>query len=59
MNMDDLMEQLDEALEGGLKIPGKRTMVDTEKIRAMLKTLPASCSLNNNVDNPWVQNRNK
>ncbi len=36
MNMDDLLEQLDEALEGGLKIPGRRTMVDTEKIRAII-----------------------
>ena len=34
--MDDLLEQLDEALDGGMKIPGKRTLIDTEKIRAIV-----------------------
>ena len=36
MNMDDLLEQLDEALDGGIKIPGKRSVLDTEKIRAIV-----------------------
>ena len=36
MNMDDLLEQLDESLDGGIKIPGKRTVIDTEKIRAII-----------------------
>jgi len=36
MNMDDLLEQLDESLDGGMKIPGKRTLIDTEKIRAIV-----------------------
>jgi len=34
--MDDLLEQLDESLDGGIKIPGKRTVIDTEKIRAII-----------------------
>lgn len=36
MNMDDLMEQLDEVLDGGLKLPGKRVIVDVEKVRAII-----------------------
>ena len=34
--MDDLLEQLDESLDGGIKIPGKRSVLDTEKIRAIV-----------------------
>ncbi len=36
MNMDDLMEQLDEVLETGFKMPGKRVVVDIEKVRAII-----------------------
>lgn len=36
MNMDDLMEQLDEVLESGFKMPGKRVVVDVEKVRAII-----------------------
>lgn len=36
MNMDDLMEQLDEVLEGGFKMPGKRVVIDVEKVRAII-----------------------
>ena len=36
MNMDDLIEQLDEALDGGFKMPGKRVVVDVEKVRAIV-----------------------
>lgn len=36
MNMDDLMEQLDETLDSGLKIPGKRVVIDVEKVRAII-----------------------
>ncbi len=36
MNMDDLMEQLDEVLDGGFKMPGKRVVVDVEKVRAII-----------------------
>ena len=36
MNMEELLEQLDEALDGGLKFPGKKCVVDVEKIRAII-----------------------
>ncbi len=36
MNMDDLIEQLDEVLDGGFKMPGKRVIVDVEKVRAIV-----------------------
>lgn len=36
MNMDDLMEQLDEVLESGFKMPGKRVVVEVEKVRAII-----------------------
>ncbi len=36
MNMDDLMEQLDEVLDSGFKMPGKRVVVDVEKVRAII-----------------------
>lgn len=36
MNMDDLTEQLDEVLESGFKMPGKRVVVDIEKVRAII-----------------------
>ena len=36
MNMDDLMEQLDEVLDSGFKMPGKRVVVDIEKVRAII-----------------------
>ncbi len=36
MNMDDLIEQLDEVLDGGFKMPGKRVVIDVEKVRAII-----------------------
>ena len=36
MNMDDLMEQLDEMLESAFKMPGKRVVLDAEKVRAII-----------------------
>ena len=36
MNMEELLEQLDEALDGGLKFPGKKCFVDAERIRAII-----------------------
>jgi glutamyl-tRNA reductase len=36
MNMDDLIEQLDELLDSGFKMPGKRVVVDVEKVRAIV-----------------------
>ena len=36
MTLDELLDQFDEVLEGGIKIPGKRTIVDVEKLRAVV-----------------------
>ena len=33
MNMEELLEQLDEALETGMKLPGDRRIVEVEKLR--------------------------
>ena len=39
MNMEEMLEQIDEALESGVKLPGRKTVVDVEKIRAMIDDL--------------------
>lgn len=36
MTVDELLEQFDEALDSGVKIPGKKTIVDVEKLRAVV-----------------------
>lgn len=36
MTVEDLLEQFDEVLESGIKIPGKKTVVDIEKLRAVI-----------------------
>ena len=36
MNLEELLEQFDEALDSGVKIPGKRTIVDIERLRAVV-----------------------
>ncbi|MBO4693352.1 MAG: ATPase [Clostridia bacterium] len=36
MNIEELLEQFDEVLDGGIKIPGKKTLVDVEKLRAVV-----------------------
>ena len=36
MTLDDLLEQFDAALDSGVKIPGKKTIVDIEKLRAVV-----------------------
>ncbi len=36
MSIDELLEQLDEILDSGIKIPGKRTVVEVEKLRAIV-----------------------
>lgn len=36
MNIDELLEQFDEALDCGVKLPGKKSVVDTEKLRAVI-----------------------
>jgi len=36
MTLDELLEQFDEVLDSGFKIPGKKTVVDVEKLRAVV-----------------------
>ena len=36
MTLDELLEQFDEVLDSGIKLPGKRTMVNVEKLRAVV-----------------------
>ena len=36
MSIEELLEQLDEILDSGIKIPGKRTVIDIEKLRAVI-----------------------
>ena len=36
MTLDELLEQFDEVIDGGIKIPGKKTLVDIEKLRAVV-----------------------
>lgn len=39
MNMEELLEQLDSLLDGGMKMPGRRVIVDAEKIRSLIDDL--------------------
>lgn len=39
MNMEEMLEQIDEALDTGIKIPGRKVLVDVEKIKAMIDEL--------------------
>ena len=36
MTLDELLEQFDEVLDSGVKILGKKTVVDVEKLRAVV-----------------------
>ena len=36
MTLDELLEQFDEVLDSGIKIPGKKAVVDVEKLRAVV-----------------------
>lgn len=36
MSIEELLEQFDEILESGVKMPGKKAIVSTEKIRAII-----------------------
>lgn len=36
MTLDELLEQFDEVLDNGIKIPGKKTLVDVERLRAVV-----------------------
>lgn len=36
MTVEELLEQFDEVLDSGIKIPGKKTVVDIEQLRAVI-----------------------
>ncbi|MBO4431963.1 MAG: ATPase [Clostridia bacterium] len=36
MNIEELLEQFDEVLDSGIKFPGKKTLVDVEKLHAVV-----------------------
>ena len=36
MTLDELLEQFDEVLDSGIKLPGKKTLVNVEKLRAVV-----------------------
>ena len=36
MTLDELLEQFDEVLDNGIKIPGRKTIVDVERLRAVV-----------------------
>lgn len=36
MTLDELLEQFDEVLDSGIKIPGRKTVVDIERLRAVV-----------------------
>ncbi len=36
MNLEELLEQFDEVLDSGIKMPGKKALVDLEKLRAVV-----------------------
>lgn len=36
MNIEELLDQLDELLDGAMKMPGKRSLVDTDKLRDVI-----------------------
>lgn len=36
MSIEELLEQFDEALDGGMKMPGKRVVVNAESLRAVI-----------------------
>ena len=36
MNIDELLEMLDEIIDSGIKIPGKKTLIDADKLRAVV-----------------------
>lgn len=36
MSIEELLEEFDELLETGMKLPGKRTLLDAEKVRELI-----------------------
>lgn len=36
MSIEELLEELDEVLDTGMKLPGKRTLLDAEKVRELV-----------------------
>lgn len=39
MNMEELLEQLDELLDKGMRFPGGRVVVETEKVRTLIDNM--------------------
>ncbi len=55
MSIEELLEQFDEVLDGGMKLPGKRTLLDSEKIRELVDdirlNMPAEIKQAKNIVN--------
>lgn len=39
MNIEEMLEQIDEVLDSGVKLPGKKTVIDVEKVRSLIDDL--------------------
>ena len=55
MSVEELLEEFEEVLDGGMKLPGKRTLVDAERIRELVDdirlNLPAEFKQAKNIVN--------
>ena len=39
MSIEELLEEFDEVLDTGMKLPGKRTLLDAEKVRELIEDI--------------------
>lgn len=55
MSVEELLEEFEEVLDGGMKLPGKRTLIDAERIRELVDdirlNLPAEFKQAKNIVN--------
>ncbi len=55
MSIEELLEEFDEVLDGGMKLPGKRTLLDAERIRELVDdirlNIPAEIKQAKNIVN--------
>ena len=55
MSIEELLEEFDEVLESGMKLPGKRTLVDSDKLRELIDdirlNMPAEIKQAKNIVN--------
>lgn len=55
MTIEELLEEFDNVLDGGMKLPGKRTLLDSEKIRELIDdirlNMPAEIKQAKNIVN--------